>query len=258
MVYYQHADGRVCIVFRFRDKVIMGSTDIPVDDPDKANFDDREIEYMLATLRSVFPDIKVTREQIVFAFCGVRPLPSAKSAVTANISRGHTIHCLEPDGVRKLPIICLIGGKWTTFRALAEQTADKILPRIGATRRCSTANVPIGQKDPPVTDNTPLASLPSYTVGQIEQIAGNDYVVHLADIIYRRTTIGLLGNATPDTLLELAGIVGRVLGWDAERQTAEVTRALPPPVNGAPRTGAQKAGPGDWTRIMHVMRSSNQ
>lgn len=298
MVYYQHADGRVCIVFRFLDKVIMGSTDIPVDNPDKANFDDREIEYMLATLQSIFPSVKVAREHIVFAFCGVRPLPSSKSAVTANISRGHAVHLIEPEGARTLPIVCLIGGKWTTFRALAEQAADKLLPRIGATRRASTANVPIGGgKDFPATDDartqwiarvaeakhrskkriatllarygtnaeavadtddTPLGSLSDYSVGEIEWIAANDYIVHLADIVYRRSTIGLLGNANIETLTELTAIAGRVLGWDNEYQTTEVTRALPPQVNGAPRTGAQKAGPGDWTRIMHVMRSGNQ
>jgi glycerol-3-phosphate dehydrogenase len=295
MVYYQHADGRVCIVFQFADKVIMGSTDIPVDDPDKATFDDREIEYMLATLRGVFPGVKVSREHIVFAFCGVRPLPSSKSAVTANISRGHAIHFIEPNVTRKLPILCLIGGKWTTFRALAEQAANTLLPRIGVARRCSTADIPIGGgKDFPATDDartqwtarvaettnrsqqriavllarygtaaetvaatddTPLGSLPEYSVGEIEWIAANDSIVHLADLVYRRSTIGLLGNATAGTLPELAAIVGRILGWDAERQNNEITRAMPPQVNGAPRTGAQKAGPSDWTRIMHVMRS---
>ncbi len=298
MVYYQHADGRVCIVFRFGDKVIMGSTDIAVDDPDKATFDDREIEYMLATLHGIFPGVKVTREHIVFAFCGVRPLPSSQSDVTANISRGHAIHVIEPDNTRKLPILCLIGGKWTTFRALAEQTADKILPRIGAARRCDTADLPIGGgKDFPATDDernqwiarvagttkrskkriatllarygtaaevvaatddTPFGSLPDYSVGEIEWLAANDDVVYLADLVYRRSTIGILGNATAGTLLELAAVAGRVLGWDTECQAIEVTRALPPQVNGAPRTGAEKAGPGDWTRIMHIMRSGNQ
>jgi len=233
MVYYQPADGRVCIVFRFLDKVIMGSTDIPVADPDKAACDTAEVEYMLATLRGIFPGIKVERKHIVFTFCGVRPLPSSKSKVTANISRGHTIHVAEPDARRTFPIISLIGGKWTTFRALAEQTADKILPRLGATRRCSTADVAIGAAAKktaakPAANDTPLATLPGYTVSQIERIAANDYVVHLADIVYRRSTIGLLGNATPATLTELATIAGRVLGWDAARQQQEIQLAIPP------------------------------
>lgn len=295
MIYYQYRDGRVCIVFRFFDRVIMGSTDIPVDNPDKATFEDREIEYMLAAIREVFPNIKVAREHIVFAFCGVRPLPSTKNPVTANIPRSHTIQFLEPDTQRHVPIVCLIGGKWTTFRALAEEAADKILPRLGLRRRLSTAQLPIGGgKDFPSTDEerarwiarvaeathrtpeyvarllarygtaaetvaalnpTPLRSLPPYSVGEIEWIATHDAVVHLSDLVYRRSIIGLLGLANMESLKELAAVAGRVLGWDPERQAIEVTRALPPQVNGAPRTGAQKSGPSEWTRLLHLMRS---
>jgi glycerol-3-phosphate dehydrogenase len=144
MVYYQHADGRVCIVFPFVDKVIMGSTDIRVDDPDAARCDDDEIEYMLATLRDVFPDVTISRNDIVFVFCGVRPLPAADCEVLANVTRGHSIQVIEPGAGRPFPVLCLIGGKWTTFRALAEQAADEVLERLGAARRCSTEQLAIG------------------------------------------------------------------------------------------------------------------
>ncbi|MBN1418988.1 MAG: FAD-dependent oxidoreductase, partial [Planctomycetes bacterium] len=144
MVYYEHADGRVCIAFAFMGKVIMGSTDIRVDDPDRARCDADEIDYMLATLRDVFPSLEIPRERIVHTFCGVRPLPATGDKIVGTITRGHTIHTIEPDGARPFPIICLIGGKWTTFRALAEQTADRILPVLGAARRTTTEAVPIG------------------------------------------------------------------------------------------------------------------
>ena len=298
MVYYQHDDGRVCIVFRFLDKIIMGSTDIPVDDPDKAACDEKEVEYMLTAIRNVFPNIKIVREHIVFAFCGVRPLPSTKDPVTANITRSHTIHVSEPAKGRDFPVINLIGGKWTAFRSLAEQAADKLLPLIGTERRCSTAQLPIGGgKDFPSTpeirtqwiqrvagatqlpetrietllnrygtaaeefagaDSTPLATLPDYTVGEIERIATTEHVERLADIVYRRSTIGMLGNATTESLTELSAIAGKVLGWDKERQSLEVTRALPPKISGAPRTGADKPGPSDWTRILLLTRSPQQ
>ncbi|MGB2822434.1 MAG: glycerol-3-phosphate dehydrogenase/oxidase [Phycisphaerae bacterium] len=144
MVYYQPPDGRVCIVFPFMDKVIMGSTDIRVDDPDEARCDDGEVEYMFATLRGVFPGVEVSREDVVYVFCGVRPLPSAEGQVLANVSRGHSIRIVEPEGDRAFPVYCLIGGKWTTFRGFAEEAADAILPRLGRQRRCSTEHVPIG------------------------------------------------------------------------------------------------------------------
>ena len=144
MVYYQHVDGRVCIVFPFLGRVIMGSTDLRVDDPDLARCDGDEIEYMFQTLRGVFPGVELSRGDIVYVFCGVRPLPSSEGQVLANVSRGHSLRVLEPDERRPYPLFCLIGGKWTTFRAFAQEVADRILEHLGAERRCSTERLPIG------------------------------------------------------------------------------------------------------------------
>jgi len=268
MVYYQYEDGRVCIVFPFMDKVIMGSTDIRVDDPDKATCGNDEIEYMLTTLRSVFPGLTIPRECIVYTFCGVRPLPSA-GGVTANISRGHSVRVVEPDGSRPFPIYCLIGGKWTTFRAFSEQVADRVLAHLNVPRKCATEHVPIGGgRDCPIgaeqraawikrvagtsglkearvatllerygtaaeayaaqanaEAERPLQSLPAYTVGEVEHIAANEYVEHLSDIVCRRSTIALLGDAREEVLKELAEIAGRVLHWDAVRKEHEARLA---------------------------------
>jgi glycerol-3-phosphate dehydrogenase len=144
MVYYQHADGRVCIVFPFMDKVILGSTDIRVDDPDRAACDDGELRYMMETLRGVFPGVTVPRRAIVYAFCGVRPLPASEGQVLANVTRGHSLHVIEPQEDRTFPVYSLVGGKWTTFRALAEQAADRVMADLGLGRRGSTAHEPIG------------------------------------------------------------------------------------------------------------------
>ncbi|HOD80618.1 MAG: Aerobic glycerol-3-phosphate dehydrogenase [Planctomycetes bacterium ADurb.Bin126] len=268
MVYYQHTDGRVCIVFPFLGKVIMGSTDIPVDDPDKAECDEGEIQYMLTTLRGVFPGIPLARSQVVFSFCGCRPLPASGTDVTANITRGHAVRVLEPADGRPFPIYSLIGGKWTTFRALAEQAADQVLAQLGLERKELTQELPIGGgRDFPadgqareqwirrvaeasgldqarVTDlldrygtsaelyagggGQPLKALPGYSVEELRRIAEDEQVVHLDDVVYRRSTIGLLGQATPDALAELADVVGGALGWDASRRQQEIRRATPP------------------------------
>ena len=273
MVYYQHTDGRVCIVFPFLGKVIMGSTDIRIDDPDAAACDEGEVQYMLTTLRGIFPGCPVARSDIVFTFCGVRPLPASESAVTANISRGHSVECFEPDGDRPFPVYALVGGKWTTFRALAEQAADGVLAHLGVARRRSTAHEPIGggsgfPRDEAAraawvervaaasgrpTDRVrtllerygtaaegltaresgqaarPLEALPDYTVGEVRRIAAEEYVEHLGDLVYRRSTIGLVGDARPEVLGELAGAVGPVLGWDEARREREVEGAMPAP-----------------------------
>jgi glycerol-3-phosphate dehydrogenase len=142
MVYYEHADGRVCITFRFMDKVVMGSTDIKVDNPDDAVCDDEEVDYMIGTLKSVFPDLVITKGDIVFTFCGVRPLAASGLEYTSRASRAHRMEITEPDSERSFHIVSMIGGKLTTFRAFAEQTADTILGRLGKTRVASTRDRP--------------------------------------------------------------------------------------------------------------------
>ena len=103
MVYYEHADGRICITFRFMDKVIMGSTDIRVADPDEAACEDAERDYMMTTLQGVFPDLKLSHDDIVHVFCGVRPLPASGLDYTSRVPRAHHLAISEADNTRGFP-----------------------------------------------------------------------------------------------------------------------------------------------------------
>ena len=153
MVFYEHTDGRVCITFRFMDKVIMGSTDIRVDHPDHAECDDAEIDYMMTTLKGVFPHLALSRADIVFTFCGVRPLAASNLDYTSRASRSHHIAVSEPDEARSFRIYSMIGGKLTTFGAFAQQTANRILAELGKQRRCTVDEQPyIGAIDYPADD----------------------------------------------------------------------------------------------------------
>ena len=137
MVYYEHTDGRICITFRFMNKVIMGSTDIRVDNPDDAQCDDAEVDYMMSSLKGVFPNLEISKDDIVFTFCGVRPLPSSGIDFTSRVSRSHRIEDSSPDENRTFPIYSMIGGKLTSFGVFAEQTADKVLSQLDKTRAVS-------------------------------------------------------------------------------------------------------------------------
>lgn len=149
---FDDGTGRMCIAYPLDRMVLLGSTDIRIADPDNAVCDDAEIDYLVGAIRVIFPLIDVGREHIRFRFCGVRPLPRSTSAATVNISRDHSIVWREPDGAAPYPVVSLVGGKWTTFRAFAEQVADQVLPALGATRACGTQNMPIGGgRDYPAT-----------------------------------------------------------------------------------------------------------
>lgn len=152
MIYFGTADGRVNLVYPFFGNVLVGSTDIAVKDPDEAFCSAEETDYLLGAVGEVFPNIRLTRDQIRLTYCGVRPLPRSEGKDIGAVSRDHAIgHDTLPGTT--IPVLSLIGGKWTTFRAFSEQTADAVLSLIGKTRRSSTESLAIGGgKGFPATD----------------------------------------------------------------------------------------------------------
>lgn len=144
MAYFEASDGRVCIVYPFLDRVLVGSTDIPVDDPDQAATDPAEIDYLLDVLREVFPRLDFGRGNVVYTYVGVRPLAQSDADKPGQISRDHAVVIDPPNASRDVPLICLVGGKWTTFRSLAQLAADAVLAQLGRTRAQSTEQLAIG------------------------------------------------------------------------------------------------------------------
>jgi glycerol-3-phosphate dehydrogenase len=143
--FFENSDGRIVLIFPFYDKVIVGASDIPIENADEARCTDEEIDYFIGLVTRVFPAIKVSRENIVFRFSGVRPLPyperSRRTKTTGQITRDHVIH---EDRCGDIPVYSLVGGKWTTYRAFAEQVADRVLAALGRSRSAGTASLPIG------------------------------------------------------------------------------------------------------------------
>jgi glycerol-3-phosphate dehydrogenase len=215
-LFYENEDGRICIFFPLHGKVLVGSTDIRIENPDDAVCDEREIDYMLQSVRTVFPAIKIGREHIVSRFCGVRPLPASEAGFTGRISRDHARRDLPPaPPARPWPVYSLVGGKWTTFRAFAEQVADKIFVDLGRTRHTATHDTPIGGREPEPNYAHPTA---------LAQVVRTEAVVHLDDLLLRRTPLALFGQLTPDRFAAVAELVARELGWSPTYLTHEVTR----------------------------------
>ena len=80
--YFETEDGRLALMLPFFERVMIGTTDIRIDNPDEAVASDDEIEYLLSMVNKVFPAIAVERSQIVFSFSGVRPLPYSPGGAT--------------------------------------------------------------------------------------------------------------------------------------------------------------------------------
>lgn len=145
MLYFETRDFRACLVYALdADHILLGTTDIRAADPDHATCSEEEIDYLFDVLEQVMPGSAAKREEIVFAYAGIRPLPYSGASTTGAISRDHFLREFEPDGTRRFPVATLVGGKWTTYRACAEQIADSVLSRLGLGRRRSTLDAPIG------------------------------------------------------------------------------------------------------------------
>ncbi len=72
--FFENKDGRIVLVFPLYDRLLVGTSDLQIENPDEAFCTDEEIEYFLSMIARVFPQIKAGREHIVFQFSGVRPL----------------------------------------------------------------------------------------------------------------------------------------------------------------------------------------
>ncbi len=154
MIYFEADDGRICLVYGYLGQVLVGSTDIPCDDPDNVRCEEPEIDYFLDSVRSLLPSLRFDRDQVTYSYSGIRPLPASDASSPGLISRDHSAPVFEPQPGRPFPIISLVGGKWTTFRGFAEEVSDTVLARLQIRRKTSTERLAIGGgRDFPVDAN---------------------------------------------------------------------------------------------------------
>lgn len=132
-------DGRVLFAVPWHHKVVVGTTDTPVDEPSlEPRPLQEEVDFILrhaARYLSKDPTI----DDIQSAFAGLRPLVNASSEKnTADISRSHYLQ------VSKSGLVTIAGGKWTTYRKMAEDTIDKAALVAGLdNRKCITGDLRI-------------------------------------------------------------------------------------------------------------------
>lgn len=145
MLYFETEDHRACLIYRMdEDHVLLGTTDLRTEDPDDTICSAGEIDYLFGVLAAVMPQVRFRSADIVFHYAGVRPLPRTEGAVAGAISRDHSIRRYDPGPERPFTMLSLVGGKWTTYRACAEQIADAVLGVLGRRRTRSTRTEPIG------------------------------------------------------------------------------------------------------------------
>ncbi len=127
-MYYESEDGRPMMVIPWLGMYLIGSTDKRFSgDLDTVSADEEEIEYILRETNRLFPAAGLTHSAIHYAYTGVRPLPYVDAERTADISRRHEIHDHAPGAVG---LYSVVGGKLTTFRALAKHALSILRTRM--------------------------------------------------------------------------------------------------------------------------------
>ncbi|WP_299756510.1 glycerol-3-phosphate dehydrogenase/oxidase [uncultured Pontibacter sp.] len=133
-------DGRVLFAVPWHGHVLLGTTDTPLENPSlEPTALEAEIDFILQTAGQ-YLERKPTRKDVLSVFAGLRPLaaPLKNASSTKEISRSHKLL------VAKSGLITITGGKWTTYRKMAEDTIDKAIAVAGLPRRsCVTANLQI-------------------------------------------------------------------------------------------------------------------
>ena len=258
-IFFEHSDGRIVLIYPLNGRVLVGTTDLEHDMHDPIVCTEDEVDYFFGLVRHVFPDIYVDRSHIVYRFAGVRPLPGHGDLSPGFVSRDYRIERASLATTGTTQVLNLIGGKWTTFRALAEHLSNEALGILRAQRVSSTKGVAIGGgAGYPRTERAlrrwlatnsagvgreraarllarygtrateviaaisadetdrPIRDAAAYSTAELRHLAATEHVVHLDDLLRRRTSLVFTGDAGAETVRDVAETIADTLGWDED------------------------------------------
>ncbi|GAA4449044.1 FAD-dependent oxidoreductase [Nibrella saemangeumensis] len=136
-------DGRVLFAIPWRGHWLIGTTDTPADPYETPYLQPDEADYLLEHVNKFLKE-PVTLGQVTGGFAGLRPLlqpdqnATLQKTETRNVVRDHEV---EVDPQSKL--VSIMGGKWTTYRLMAEETIDTCGQLLGQALPCRTETIPL-------------------------------------------------------------------------------------------------------------------
>jgi glycerol-3-phosphate dehydrogenase len=130
-------DGRVFFVLPWENKTLIGTTDtLPDTGPDALEVRPEEVAYLLDGYNHHFA-AALQPSDVCGSFAGLRPLLHQKADAPSNLSREYAIFT-SPSG-----LVSVAGGKYTTYRQMAEEITDLVARRLGKRQRCRTRDLPL-------------------------------------------------------------------------------------------------------------------
>ena len=254
LVLFSRVDNRLMFAIPRAGLTWIGTTDTDfAGDPATARADPPDVDYLLQSVRHVFPALGP--EDVLHTTAGVRALVKAGGS-ESSVSRMH--HIVSGPPVGPPGVISVLGGKITGYRAIAEEVTDALCRHLGVRdRRCTTAEAPLPGAAPPhagqdgvaadpetfdhlsdlygsrltelirlVMENPQLGAplSPRYRdIGaQVALAVRQEHCVRLSDFMRRRTLLGASDDQGSDAAPAAAAIMRAELGWSAEREAAEL------------------------------------
>jgi glycerol-3-phosphate dehydrogenase len=250
-LYTEAADGRPVFLIPWNEQVMVGSTEIPDNgDPGRTTPSPEEIEYLLRTVKQLFPKANLSAHDIKYTFAGIRPLPSSPGNKPSAVTRRHILHDHTADGAARM--ISVVGGKLTTAASLARECARKIgiavaqpkavmagpgtfldpmidqevlsIARAGSVseetargllewhgeRAMEIARMALVSTDM----RAPICPHTSHIVAEVVEAYRREYAVSLADALLRRVPVAFGACWSESCSREAALRIGAVLGWN--------------------------------------------
>ena len=237
------------LIYPVNGRVLVGTTDIEADPAEPAVCTDEEVAYFFDLIAHVFPTVPRERAS---RSCSATPA-SVRCRTTATCTRGSsratTGWSTRPSPTAPCRRSVLVGGKWTTFRALGAHLAGEVMQRLGIERTVDLSDEPIGgaRGFPDDAGRRRLAAhLPArpgrmtgprrllrrygtrartvaaseivfgdgpvaggLSLGELRYLVGRERAVHVADLVLRRTDLAFRGEVSRDLIDELAAALGR-------------------------------------------------
>ena len=237
-------DGRVLFVVPWHGHLLVGTTDTPLEDSSlEPRALEDEIDFILETAGQYLVR-KPGRKDVLSVFAGLRPLaaPGKDTGSTKEISRGHKL-LVAPSN-----LVTITGGKWTTYRRMAQDTVDKALEVAGLKPvACQTANLKVhgharkhaGRPHLGIygSDAAPIQALiqenpklgqqlhPSFpnTLAEVYWAVHNEMARTVEDVLARRLRILFLNaRVAMDMAPKVAAIMAAQLGQGTDWQQQQV------------------------------------
>ncbi len=256
--------GRHIFIIPWRGYSLIGTTDKEyIGSPDDWKIRKESVMELVDDVNASFGEnVKISYDDILYCYGGLRPLVEDQTADVYESSRKYEIFDNSLDGLDGL--ITVEGGKYTTSRNLAENVMKMACRKLGLPQKkagtdkeflygseiedinafvefCKTkySNLPSESVDylsrvygteidslMDIAEKDKALATPLTTEGeipaQIIYAVENEMALKLTDILFRRTGLGTLGHPGKDTLMKIADTAGTILGWDQDRKSREI------------------------------------